>query len=161
MKNVNIFIFVIRLEKTIFIVHWVYFLGGVESLLECTGELEEYKYESSMNVTPSTSTVAAMCLQRIYENMYYDSAKEKFMGKIEEYVKEKLLSPEIESKVRVTATITSLLRGPLDVGNAIIGKDGIMQMILVMANTEEVVQQRVSVSNTSVKIFSYFSFSKI
>lgn len=114
-----------------------------------------------MNVTPSTSTVAAMCLQRIYENMYYDSAKEKFMGKIEEYVKEKLLSPEIESKVRVTATITSLLRGPLDVGNAIIGKDGIMQMILVMANTEEVVQQRVSVSNTSVKIFSYFSFSKI
>lgn len=115
-------------------------------MLQCTSELEEFKYESFMNITPSTSTVAAMCLQRIYENMYYDKAKEKFMGKIEDYVKEKLLSPDIESKVRVVATITSLLRGPLDVGNAVVGKDGIMQMILVMANTKDVLQQKVSVS---------------
>ncbi|XP_045468199.1 protein unc-45 homolog B [Harmonia axyridis] len=118
--------------------------GGVERLLQCTSELEEFKYESSMNITHSTSTVAAMCLQRIYENMYYDKAKEKFMGKIEDYVKEKLLSPDMESKVRVVATITSLLRGPLDVGNAIVGKEGIMQMILVMANTEDVLQQKVA-----------------
>ncbi|KAK9874417.1 hypothetical protein WA026_002764 [Henosepilachna vigintioctopunctata] len=118
--------------------------GGVERLLECASELEEYKYESAMEITPSTSTIAAVCLSRIYENMYYDKAKDNFMAKIEAYIKEKLLSPDLESKVRVVVTITSLLRGPLDVGNAVVGKEGVMEMILVMANTEDILQQKVA-----------------
>ncbi|KAJ3651039.1 hypothetical protein Zmor_017102 [Zophobas morio] len=119
-------------------------IGGVERLLDCASELEECKYESAMNITPSTRTIAAVCLSRIFENMYYDEAKEKFMGKIESFLKDKLLNPEIESKVRVTVAITTLLRGPIDVGNAIIAKEGIIEMILVMANTEDVLQQKVA-----------------
>lgn len=91
-------------------------IGGVGRLLECASELEEYKYESSMNITSSTSTIAAVCLARIYENMYYDTLKAKFLEKIDEFIKEKLLTPDIESKVRATVAITALLRGPLDVG---------------------------------------------
>ncbi|XP_056639013.1 protein unc-45 homolog B [Diorhabda sublineata] len=119
-------------------------IGGVERLMECASELEEYKYESSMNITSSTRTVAAVCLGRIYENMYYDALKEKFREKIENFIKDKLLTPDIESKVRVTVALTALLRGPLDVGNALIGKEGIMEMILVMANTEDELQQKVA-----------------
>ncbi|KAH0811324.1 hypothetical protein GEV33_011467 [Tenebrio molitor] len=117
--------------------------GGVGRLMECASELEEYKYESAMNITPSTRTIAAVCLSRVYDNMYYDAAREKFMEKIQDFIKDKLLSPEIESKVRVTVAITALLRGPLDVGNAIIGKEGIIEMILVMANSEDVLQEKV------------------
>ncbi|CAG9831368.1 unnamed protein product [Diabrotica balteata] len=119
-------------------------IGGVERLMECASELEEYKYESAMNITPSTRTIAAVCLARVYENMYYDTLREKFMGKIENFIKEKLLTPDVESKVRVTVALTSLLRGPLEVGNALIGKEGIMEMILVMANTEDELQQKVA-----------------
>lgn len=119
-------------------------IGGVERLMECASELEEYKYESSMNITPSTRTVAAVCLGRIYENMYYDALKEKFREKIENFIKDKLLTPDIESKVRVTVALTALLRGPLDIGNAFIGKEGIMEMILVMANTDDELQQKVA-----------------
>lgn len=97
-------------------------INGVEKLMECASELEEYKYESAMNITKSTSTIAAVCLARINENMYYDQLREKFMERIENYIKRKLLTPDIESKVRVAAALTSLLRGPLDVGNALIGK---------------------------------------
>ncbi|KAJ8954660.1 hypothetical protein NQ314_007060 [Rhamnusium bicolor] len=119
-------------------------MGGIERLMECASELEEFKYESAMNITKSTRTIAAVCLARIYENMYYDTLREKFMNKIQDFIKDKLLTPDIESKVRVTVAITALLRGPLDVGNAIIGKEGIMQMILVMANTEDELQQKVA-----------------
>lgn len=112
--------------------------------MECASELEEYKYESSMNITPSTRTVVAVCLARIYENMYYDSAREKFIGKVDTFIKEKLLTPDIESKVRAAVAITSLLRGPIDVGNTIIAKEGVMEMILVMANTDDELQQKVS-----------------
>ncbi|KRT81742.1 Anaphase-promoting complex subunit 3 protein [Oryctes borbonicus] len=119
-------------------------IGGIERLMECASELEEYKYESAMNITPSTRTVVAVCLARIYENMYYDAARDKFIQRVEAFIKGKLLTPDIESKVRATVAITSLLRGPIDVGNTIIAKEGIMEMILVMANTEDELQQKVA-----------------
>jgi hypothetical protein len=74
-------------------------LGGLQRLMEVASELEEFKYESAMNITASTKTVTSVCLARIYENMYYDAAKEKFTAAIDEFIKDKLLSPDIESKV--------------------------------------------------------------
>ncbi|CAK1590397.1 unnamed protein product [Parnassius mnemosyne] len=119
-------------------------IRGLQRLLEVCSELEEYKYESAMNITPSSATIAAACLARIYENMYYDQARERFNNQVDEFVKDKLMSPDLESKVRVTVAITSLLRGPLDVGNYVISKEGIMEMILVMAQTEDPLQQKVA-----------------
>ncbi|CAG5103867.1 Similar to unc45b: Protein unc-45 homolog B (Danio rerio) [Cotesia congregata] len=119
-------------------------IRGLQRLMEVASELEEYKYESAMNITVSTRTVVSVCLAKIYENMYYDAAKEKFCAAIDEFIKEKLLDPEVESKVRVTVAITTLLLGPLDVGNSIVARDGILQMILVMASTDDLLQQKVA-----------------
>lgn len=47
----------------------------------------------------------------------------------------------MDSKVRVTALITVLLNGPVDVGNTFIGRQGVIQMILVMANSESYLEQ--------------------
>lgn len=119
-------------------------IKGLLRLLEVCSELEEFKYESAMNITPSSRTIAAACLSRIYENMYYDEAREKFTNQVDEFVKDKLLAPDLESKVRVTVAITALLRGPLDVGNSIISKDGILEMILAMAQMDDSLQQKVA-----------------
>lgn len=75
-------------------------IRGVQRLMEVASELPEYKYESAMEITDSTRTVTSVCLARIYENMYYDAAKAKFMDAIDEFIKDKLLTPDIESKVR-------------------------------------------------------------
>ncbi|XP_013197487.2 protein unc-45 homolog B [Amyelois transitella] len=119
-------------------------IKGLQRLLEVCSELEEYKYESAMNITASSRTIAAACLARIYENMYYDQARERFNNQVDDFVKDKLMSPDLESKVRVTVAITSLLRGPLDVGNYVISKEGILEMILVMAQTDDPLQQKVA-----------------
>lgn len=119
-------------------------IRGLQRLMEVASELEEYKYESAMNITASTRTITSVCLAKIYENMYYDAAKEKFQLAIDEFIKDKLLDPETESKIRVTVAITTLLLGPLDVGNGIVARDGILQMILVMAGTDDPLQQKVA-----------------
>jgi hypothetical protein len=41
----------------------------------------------------------------------------------------------------VASILTCLLLGPMDVGNTFIGRPGILQMILVMANSEQYLQQ--------------------
>uniref|UniRef100_A0A1A9X234 Protein unc-45 homolog B n=1 Tax=Glossina brevipalpis TaxID=37001 RepID=A0A1A9X234_9MUSC len=119
-------------------------LRGLYRLLDVCSELEEYKYESAMDITASSRTIASVCLARIYENMYYDKLRERFQEQIDEYVKDKLLAPDLESKVRVTVAITSLLTGPLDAGNQIVAREGILQMILAMATTDDVLQQKVA-----------------
>lgn len=119
-------------------------IKGLPRLLEVCSELEEYKYESAMEITPSSRTVAAVCLSRVYENMYYDKLKERFNEQVEEFIKEKLLDPDLESKVRVVVAITSLLTCAIDIGVLIIGKEGILQMILAMATTDDLLQQKVA-----------------
>lgn len=117
---------------------------GLHRLLRVCSELDEYKTESSMEITASSRAIAAACLSRIYDNMYYEQAREKFNEQLDEFIKDKLLDPEIEEKVRVVAVITSLLTCAMDVGSAIIGRDGILQMIFAMASSEDVLQQKVA-----------------
>ncbi|XP_014245715.1 protein unc-45 homolog B [Cimex lectularius] len=119
-------------------------IKGLQRLMEVASELQEFKYESAMEITESTRYLTSVCLARIYENMYYDEARARFLENIEDFVKSKLITPEIESKVRVVAALTTLLLGALDVGNTIISKDGMLQMILVMAGTDDVLQQKVA-----------------
>ncbi|XP_065082949.1 protein unc-45 homolog B [Ochlerotatus camptorhynchus] len=119
-------------------------MKGLIRLMDVCSELEEYKYESAMNITPSSRTIASVCLARIYENMYYDAARERFGEQISEFVNDKLMTPDHESKVRVTVAITSLLLGPLDAGNSMISREGVMQMILVMAQSDDLLEQKVA-----------------
>jgi len=46
--------------------------------------------------------------------------------------------------VRIIVAITTLLIGPLDVGNAVVAKEGILEMILVMAGTDDILQQKIA-----------------
>ncbi|XP_071652811.1 protein unc-45 homolog B-like isoform X1 [Temnothorax longispinosus] len=73
-------------------------LRGVQRLMEVASETEEYKYKSSMNITSSTQTITSVCLAKIYENVYYDD-KKTFINAIDEFIEDKLHSPDIESKV--------------------------------------------------------------
>ena len=47
----------------------------------------------------------------------------------------------MESKVRLVVAVTTLLLGPLDVGSGIISKEGVLEMILVMANQGDFLEQ--------------------
>lgn len=47
----------------------------------------------------------------------------------------------MESKVRVVVAVTTLLLGPLDVGSGIVSKEGILEMILVMASSGNFLEQ--------------------
>lgn len=119
-------------------------IKGLQRIMEVASELSEFKYESSMNITEHTRAMVAACLARIYENMYYDKAKNDYLENINDFIKSKIITPDDESKIRVVVAITVLLSGPLEVGNFIMGKDGVMEMILSMANNDDPLQQKVA-----------------
>lgn len=117
---------------------------GLARLMDVCSELEEYTYESAIPITQSSRAIASVCLARLYENMWYDAIRNRFMDQISDYVRDKLIDPSLESKVRVTVAMTALLNGPLQVGNTLVSKEGILHMILAMASTDDLLQQKVA-----------------
>ncbi|TGZ52664.1 Protein unc-45-like protein A [Temnothorax longispinosus] len=120
-------------------------LRGVQRLMEVAGEMEEYNSESLLDITSSTRTITSVCLEMVYKNVYKNCDDEKtFTNAVDEFIEDKLHSPDVQSKVRVVVAITTLLLSPLDVGNTFVVKEGILEMILVMAGMDDVLQQKVA-----------------
>nr|XP_045617227.1 protein unc-45 homolog B-like [Procambarus clarkii]XP_045617228.1 protein unc-45 homolog B-like [Procambarus clarkii]XP_045617229.1 protein unc-45 homolog B-like [Procambarus clarkii] len=119
-------------------------MGGIEKMLDICSELEEFNFESRIDITDNTRMTTAICLSNVYDTQYDDKMKEAYHQRVDEYIRLRLLTPDIEHKIRVTVAITTLLLGPLDVGGRLITKEGILEMMLVMANTDDVLQQKVA-----------------
>ncbi|XP_077266274.1 protein unc-45 homolog B-like isoform X2 [Temnothorax americanus] len=117
-------------------------LRGVEKLMDIASEMEDYKYESSMDITSFTRTIISVCIANIFENVHCNAAKKKFINAIDEFIRDKLLSSDTESKVRIVLAIT-LIFGPLDIADSIICKKEVVEMILAMAKADDVLQQKV------------------
>ncbi|XP_024883040.1 LOW QUALITY PROTEIN: protein unc-45 homolog B-like [Temnothorax curvispinosus] len=115
--------------------------GGLQKLMEVATQLE--KHESSLDITSSTRTLISISLAKIYENMYHDAAKEEFIDAIYEFIQDKLLKSDTESKVRGVVAIITLIFGPFKIADAIIFKKGMIEKIFAMAETDDVLQQKV------------------
>ena len=117
---------------------------GYYRLMEVASELTCYKHESSMETTKSTSTVVGVCMGHLYEQMWSDDMRTAICDKIDEFSKEKFVDQGLESKVRIAAAITSLLKHAPELGNSQLTKDGFLQMLLAMAQSDEYIEQLVA-----------------
>ena len=113
-------------------------------LMEVASELSHYKHESAMEITDSTNTIAGICFGHLYENMWDDEMRNKLIEKVDEFSKEKLMDESLESKVRITVAVTTLLKHAPDLGNSQLTKEGFLQMLLAMAQSEEYIEQLVA-----------------
>merc|ERR1719206_1200346 len=87
-------------------------------MMEVASELTHYKHESAMEITDSSNTVVGICFGYLYEQMWDDERRNMIIEKIDEFTKEKLMDPGLESKVRITVAITTLLKHAPDLGNS-------------------------------------------
>merc|ERR1719234_2711287 len=114
-------------------------------LLEVASELNhpEFKYESAMDITDSTKTIVGVTFGFLYEQMYDDKRREALIAEVSKFTQEKLMDPGIESKVRIVVAITTLLTNAPELGNSQL-KEGLLEMMLVMARSEDYIQQLVA-----------------
>merc|ERR550519_2935669 len=113
-------------------------------LMEVASELDHYKHESAMDITNSTNSIAGICFGHLYDQMWDDSRRNDLIAKIDEFTKEKLMDPSLESKVRITTAITTLLKHAPDLGNSQLTKEGFLQMLLAMAQSDVYIEQLVA-----------------
>lgn len=114
------------------------------NILDIAAEIEDPKYESSMRITRNTKLHVSLILDRVYSCCYYDKVRSEYTNIVEMYIKSLLATPDLESKLRAVLVITCLLNGPIEVGNQCLGKQGIVEMMLAMASTDDELQQKIA-----------------
>ena len=62
-------------------------IGGLHKLCDIGAEVPEFKVESAIPITQNTKGLLSVLFNRVYTNMYYDKAREKYAQKIDEFVK--------------------------------------------------------------------------
>merc|ERR550519_2401984 len=117
---------------------------GYSRLMEVASELTYYKHESAMEITDSTNTIVGICFGHLYDQMWDDGRRNELVEKVDEFSKGKLMDPGLESKVRITVGITTLLKHAPELGNSQLTKEGFLQMLLAMAGSQEHIEQLVA-----------------
>ncbi|XP_071563493.1 protein unc-45 homolog B-like [Temnothorax nylanderi] len=115
--------------------------GGLQKLMEVATQLEEH--ESSLDITSSTRTLISISLAKIHKSIDCNDDKTTFTNAIYEFIQDKLLKSDTESKVRGVVAIITLIFGPFKVADEIIFKEGMVEKIFAMAETDDVLEQKV------------------
>ncbi|XP_055959152.1 protein unc-45 homolog B isoform X2 [Patella vulgata] len=118
------------------------FTEGIEGLLTVAGTL---KVHNTIPVTEHSRMHASVCLSKVWDDTMSDKEREIFKEKCSEYFKDLFTDEILESKVEAIEAISTLLQGPYEVGNMILGTEGVVQLMFALANSETALHQRIAV----------------
>ncbi|ESP02238.1 hypothetical protein LOTGIDRAFT_224978 [Lottia gigantea] len=115
---------------------------GIENLLTVAGTL---KVHNTIPVTEHSRMHASVALSKVWDDTMSDREREIFKDKCSDYFKDLFTDEIMESKIEAVEAISTLLQGPYEVGNMIIGAEGVVQLMFALASSENPLHQRIAV----------------
>uniref|UniRef100_A0A672HNG0 Protein unc-45 homolog B n=1 Tax=Salarias fasciatus TaxID=181472 RepID=A0A672HNG0_SALFA len=116
---------------------------GLKKILKVCGQVPELP--DQLLLTENTQLIASVLLNKLYDDLKCDPERNNFRDICDEYIKSKIDPNNMDKTIHAINTISGLLQGPFDVGNALIGHQGIMEMMVALCGSEREVDQMVAV----------------
>ncbi|XP_029295679.1 protein unc-45 homolog B-like isoform X1 [Cottoperca gobio] len=116
---------------------------GLKKILKVCGQVPELPDQLPM--TENTQLIASVLLNKLYDDLSCDPERDNFRDICDEYIKSKIDPNDMDKTIHAINTISGLLQGPFDVGNALVGRQGIMEMMVALCGSEREVDQMVAV----------------
>ncbi|XP_044053070.1 protein unc-45 homolog B isoform X2 [Siniperca chuatsi] len=116
---------------------------GLKKILKVCGQVAELP--DQLPLTDNTQLIASVLLNKIYDDLKCDPERNNFRDICDEYIKSKIDPNDMDKTIHAINTISGLLQGPFDVGNALVGRQGIMEMMVALCGSEREVDQMVAV----------------
>uniref|UniRef100_A0A674PC85 Unc-45 myosin chaperone B n=1 Tax=Takifugu rubripes TaxID=31033 RepID=A0A674PC85_TAKRU len=113
---------------------------GLKKILKVCGQVPELP--DQLPLTENTQLIASVLLNKLYDDLTCDPERANFKDICEEYIKYVCTADVSNQSIN---TISGLLQGPFDVGNALVGHQGIMEMMVALCGSERDVDQMVAV----------------
>uniref|UniRef100_A0A673C011 Protein unc-45 homolog B n=1 Tax=Sphaeramia orbicularis TaxID=375764 RepID=A0A673C011_9TELE len=116
---------------------------GLKKILKVCGQVPELP--DQLPLTENTQLIASVLLNKIYDDLKCDPERDNFRDICDQYIKSKIDPNDMDKTIHAINTISGLLQGPFDVGNALVGHQGIMEMMVALCGSEREVDQMVAV----------------
>ncbi|XP_061176890.1 protein unc-45 homolog B-like [Saccostrea echinata] len=117
---------------------------GIEGLLTIASAIPQHE-TCTIEITENSKYHASVALAKIYDDLGSDKERDMFRDQCSAFFKDLFGDSLFESKVEAIKCISSLLQGPYEVGNIILGFDGVTQIMLTLANSDNPMHQQVAV----------------
>ncbi|KAF3695874.1 Protein unc-45 -like protein B [Channa argus] len=116
---------------------------GLKKILKVCGQVPELP--DQLPLTENTQLIASVLLNKLYDDLTCDPERNNFRDICDEYIKSKIDPNNMDKTLHAINVISGLLQGPFDVGNAMVGRQGIMEMMVALCGSEREVDQMVAV----------------
>ncbi|KAM8760045.1 protein unc-45 homolog B isoform 2-T2 [Acanthopagrus schlegelii] len=116
---------------------------GLKKILKVCGQVPELP--DQLPLTDNTQLIASVLLNKLYDDLKCDPERTNFREICDEYIKAKIDPNNMDKTIHAINAISGLLQGPFDVGNALVGHQGIMEMMVALCGSEREVDQMVAV----------------
>lgn len=119
---------------------------GIPKLLRVASTIPELNQPHSLPLTENTRMHVACCLSAIYDDIYHDGEREKYTEVCETFINDHIKNEQDpHGKLKAIAALGVVLQGPFEVGSGIIVKNNLINMMLDLADSDDVVQEKVAV----------------
>uniref|UniRef100_A0A669CID7 Protein unc-45 homolog B n=1 Tax=Oreochromis niloticus TaxID=8128 RepID=A0A669CID7_ORENI len=116
---------------------------GLKKILKVCGQVPELP--DQLPLTENTQLIASVLLNKLYDDLKCDPERNNFRDICDEYIKYVHETFNMDKTIHAINCISGLLQGPFDVGNALVGRQGIMEMMVALCGSEREVDQMVAV----------------
>lgn len=117
--------------------------NGLKKILKVCGQVPDLP--DQLPLTENTQLIASVLLNKIYDDLKCDPERTNFRDICDDYIKSKIDPNDMDKTIHAINTISGLLQGPFDVGNALVGRQGIMEMMVALCGSDRDVDQMVAV----------------
>ncbi|KAM6931263.1 protein unc-45 homolog B [Xenentodon cancila] len=116
---------------------------GLKKILKVCGQVPELP--DQLPLTENTQLIASVLLNMLYDDLKCDPERNNFRDICDQYIKSKIDPNNMDKTLHAINTISGLLQGPFEVGNALVGHQGVMEMMVALCSSEREVDQMVAV----------------
>ncbi|CAD5124204.1 DgyrCDS12504 [Dimorphilus gyrociliatus] len=109
-------------------------LDGLQKLLEISGSIPD---EPIVPCTTNTRMHTTLLMSKIYDDLWGESEFDMYKKIADDYFTDMFGDEIMESKLQALLTLAALLQGPYEVGNHILGRKGVIELILALADSSE------------------------
>ncbi|XP_072289361.1 protein unc-45 homolog B [Eucyclogobius newberryi] len=116
---------------------------GLKKILKVCGQIPDLPNQLPM--TENTQLIASILLNKLYDDLQCDPERTNYKEICDDYIKAKIDPNDMDKTIHAINVISGLLQGPFDVGNGLVGRQGIMEMMVALCGSDRDVDQMVAV----------------
>uniref|UniRef100_A0A8C7KDY9 Unc-45 myosin chaperone B n=1 Tax=Oncorhynchus kisutch TaxID=8019 RepID=A0A8C7KDY9_ONCKI len=116
---------------------------GLKKILKVCGQIPDLPDQLPM--TENTQLIASVLLDKLWDDLRCDPERDNYREVCDEYIKGKFDPNDMDRNIHAINALSGLLQGPFEVGNQLVGRQGIMEMMVALCGSEREVDQMVAV----------------